>query len=150
MFCLHSALHRQVIAAVFVSVSFMFEPARSFCFACEEAPLLRVGLLQLCEAACFHGYVIDQPAGFVNVHCLSFAQRPEAALRSSAPRGGFLSPGGQRPRYMAVCLTFIIYYIRLILVDALLTLLLILLCLIDIVIDTIELLCLLFCSELLG
>ncbi len=44
-FCLYSALHRQVIAAVFCSVSCFLEPARSFCFACEEAPLLHAGLL---------------------------------------------------------------------------------------------------------
>ncbi len=130
-FCLHSARHRQVIAAVFVSISFLFGPARSFCLACEEAPLLRAGLSQLCEAACFRLCIISQPAGLLTCAGLSFARRPVAALCGSAPRRHY-------------------YYIRLILVCTSLALLLTLLCFIDIVIGTIELLRLPFCSEVLG
>ncbi len=84
-FCLRSAWHRQVIAAIFVSVSLLFEPARSFCLAWQEAPLMRAGLLQLCEAACFHACIISQPAVLLMRAGLSFARRPVAALRSCVP-----------------------------------------------------------------
>ncbi len=49
-YCLYSTRHRQVIAAIFVSV--LLEPARSFCLACEEAPLMHAACCGFCVAAC--------------------------------------------------------------------------------------------------
>ncbi len=58
---MRGALFRQVIAAVFVSV--LLEPARSFCLACEEAPLM--------HAACCGFYVATclPVSPFLSVRC---------------------------------------------------------------------------------
>ncbi len=45
-----------MIAAIFVSV--LFQPARSFCFACEEAPLLCAGLLLVAKVTLLVGLLV--------------------------------------------------------------------------------------------